>query len=102
MALYNLHSAFYIVVIPPELRYNLSSLPGGGVEVPGEADLNGVAFALVRLQDTYNLTVDDLVMGNIRGQKAVNVLSGECGRVWSQAMLHDQSSHEETQNVMSS
>lgn len=47
------------------------------MEVPKEADLNGVAFALVRLQDTYNLTVDDLVQGDIWGRRAVHVLSGE-------------------------
>lgn len=51
------------------------------MEVPREADLNGVAFALVRLQDTYNLTVDDLVQGDIWGRKAVHVLSGERGSI---------------------
>lgn len=65
-----------LLSVPPELRHHLSSLRGG-TEMPGEADLNGVAFALVRLQDTYNLTVDDLVQGNILGRKAVDVLSGE-------------------------
>ncbi|XP_050712777.1 prolyl 4-hydroxylase subunit alpha-2-like isoform X2 [Eriocheir sinensis] len=68
-----------------ELRHNLSSLRGG-VEVPREADLNGVAFALVRLQDTYNLTVDDLVQGDIWGRKAVHVLSADdCFRLGQQS-----------------
>ena len=54
----------------------MSSLRGD-LNLPKETDLNGVAFALVRLQDTYNLTVDELVEGDIWGRKAVQVLSGE-------------------------
>ena len=61
---------------PADLHQSLSSLRDN-LQQPQEADLNGVAFALVRLQDTYNLTVDDLVEGDIRGRKAVQVLSGE-------------------------
>lgn len=45
-------------------------------DVPVEADVNGAAYALVKLQDTYNLTVDNLVEGDILGRKAVHVLSG--------------------------
>lgn len=79
MIICGLFSASFILTLISELQHNLSSLRGEGVEVPREADLNGAAFALVRLQDTYNLTVEDLVHGDIWGRKAVHVLSGECG-----------------------
>lgn len=61
------------------MRANLTSLRNG-VDVPEEADLNGAAWALVRLQDTYNLSVNDLVEGEILGTKAVKELSGRSSR----------------------
>ncbi|XP_045111917.1 prolyl 4-hydroxylase subunit alpha-2-like [Portunus trituberculatus] len=68
-----------------DLHENMSSLRGN-LNLPEETDLNGVAFALVRLQDTYNLTVDDLVEGDIRGRKAVQVLSADdCFRLGQQS-----------------
>nr|XP_027227836.1 prolyl 4-hydroxylase subunit alpha-2-like [Penaeus vannamei] len=67
------------------LRANLTSLRNG-VDVPEEADLNGAAWALVRLQDTYNLSVNDLVEGEILGTKAVKELSvDDCFRLGQQS-----------------
>lgn len=57
------------------MRSNLTLLRQS-TDVPVEADVNGAAYALVKLQDTYNLTLDDLVEGDILGKKAVHVLSG--------------------------
>lgn len=37
---------------------------------PDEEDLNGVAIALMRLQDTYNLDTAQLARGNILGKRA--------------------------------
>lgn len=58
------------------VRANITLLRDG-VEAPEQADVNGAAFALVRLQDTYNLTVDDIVEGDIKGTKAIRELSAE-------------------------
>ncbi|XP_071542092.1 prolyl 4-hydroxylase subunit alpha-1-like [Panulirus ornatus] len=67
------------------LRANITSLRGG-VEAAAEADVNGAAYSLVRLQDTYNLTVDELVEGDIRGTKAVQELSADdCFRLGQQS-----------------
>ena len=47
------------------------------VQLPGEIDVNGAAWALVRLQDTYNLTIDDLIQGQIKGSRAIATLTGK-------------------------
>ncbi|KAK7078193.1 hypothetical protein SK128_014422, partial [Halocaridina rubra] len=67
------------------VRENITFLRDG-VGTPVEADVNGAAYALVRLQDTYDLAVDDLVEGDINGDKAVQELSAEdCLRLGEQS-----------------
>ncbi|KAK4317544.1 hypothetical protein Pmani_011388 [Petrolisthes manimaculis] len=68
-----------------DVRSNLTLLRES-TDVPVEADVNGAAYALVKLQDTYNLTLDDLVEGDIMGRKAVHVLSAsDCFRLAQQS-----------------
>ncbi|KAG7163500.1 Prolyl 4-hydroxylase subunit alpha-2-like 1 [Homarus americanus] len=46
------------------------------VDQPVEADVNGAAYALVRLQHIYDLNMNDLVEGDILGTKAIQELKG--------------------------
>lgn len=56
------------------------------VQLPVEADLNGAAYALVRLQHIYNLSIDDLIDGHIRNKKAIQMLSADdCLRMAQQS-----------------
>ncbi|XP_066962228.1 prolyl 4-hydroxylase subunit alpha-1-like [Macrobrachium rosenbergii] len=56
------------------------------VDVPVEADVNGAAYALVRLQDTYGLALDDIVEGDIKGTKAIQELTADdCFRLGHQS-----------------
>nr|XP_045593803.1 prolyl 4-hydroxylase subunit alpha-2-like [Procambarus clarkii] len=67
------------------VRANLGGLRGR-VELPSEVDVNGAAYALVRLQYTYNLSLDDLVEGDILGNKAIQMLSADdCLRISQQS-----------------
>ena len=45
--------------------------------LPSQDDLNGAALALIRLQDTYNLTIPDMANGYIYGQNSLIQMSGE-------------------------
>ena len=47
------------------------------VELPREIDVNGAAYALVKLQETYNLTLDNLISGQILDHTAVSRLTGQ-------------------------
>jgi len=44
---------------------------------PGLEDLNGAALALIRLQDTYNLTKSDMANGFIYDQNSMIQMSGK-------------------------
>ena len=44
--------------------------------LPDKDDLNGAALALIRLQDTYNLTMRDLAEGYIYGQNSMIQMTG--------------------------
>lgn len=46
--------------------------------LPKQEDLNGAALALIRLQDTYNLSLTDLADGYIMGKDSSIRLSGKC------------------------
>ena len=48
-----------------------------GVYMPNQEDLNNAAISIVRLQDTYNLNMTDLVRGNILGHKSNVEMSGK-------------------------
>ena len=45
--------------------------------LPKQEDLNGAALALIRLQDTYNLSLTDMADGYIMGKDSSIRLSGE-------------------------
>ncbi|XP_042231301.1 prolyl 4-hydroxylase subunit alpha-2-like [Homarus americanus] len=56
------------------------------VDQPVEADVNGAAYALVRLQHIYDLNMNDLVEGDILGTKAIQELSADdCLRLGQQS-----------------
>lgn len=46
--------------------------------LPNQEDLNGAALALIRLQDTYNLTMSDMANGYIYRQNSMIQMSGKC------------------------
>ena len=46
------------------------------VDLPVESDINGAAWALVRLQDVYDLDPIDMVKGTIKGRKSSEGLTG--------------------------
>lgn len=37
------------------------------VDMPDETDITGAASGIIRLQRTYQLSTDDLAMGNVKG-----------------------------------
>ena len=48
----------------------------GGLVFPTDEDLNGAATALVRLQDTYNLDIQEISEGKILGKKYSTSFTG--------------------------
>ncbi|RWS27155.1 vacuolar protein sorting-associated protein 33A-like protein [Leptotrombidium deliense] len=47
--------------------------------MPSDDDLNGAALSLIRLQDTYNLTISDLASGTIHGVNSyVEMTARDC------------------------
>lgn len=46
--------------------------------LPDQDDLNGAALALIRLQDTYNLTMSDMASGVISTMNSMIQMSGMC------------------------
>ncbi len=44
--------------------------------LPDQDDLNGAALALIRLQDTYNLTMSDMANGYISTMNSMIQMSG--------------------------
>lgn len=51
------------------------------VTTPKEEDVNGAAWALVRLQDVYNLTIEDMVQGRVHGVHAIKGLTGDTNQL---------------------
>ena len=65
---------------------NLTSM-AGMLSFPTEEDLNGVALALMRLQDTYKLDTSQLAQGSVLGMKAYRELTGNVTTSHSQKLV---------------
>lgn len=58
------------------IQGNLEEVHSAAASFPDNDDLKGAAFALLRLQDTYDLSADNLAHGRIPGASRSNNMSG--------------------------